>query len=132
MMRSCQRAILVIAILLTGCEPVAPPAAFRGPVISKNREQLYQQFDHEVVLVGKAQSSDRGSFVLMNDGTRVRVPDIARWPDKVNGQKVTVGGMLKRWIVSPAGDDEFTLQGAHWVPGDSILEESKKPAKKAA
>src|SRR5438105_593624 len=103
-MRQIHRLLFALAILLIGCEPVAPPAAFRGPVVSKGRGQLYQQFDHEVVLVGNAQATPaQGSLVVLADGTRVRVPDISQWPDKVKGKDVTVGGVLKRWVVSTAG-----------------------------
>jgi hypothetical protein len=114
-----------IAPLLAGCRGGgrASGNAYTGVPIYGTREELYRHFDSDVVIVGRAQTSKtEGAAVVIADGTRIRIPEMKSWPNKVEGKRVTVGGVLRRWPSQAPPEDAFTLQGARWSPGDTTFD----------
>jgi hypothetical protein len=93
--------------------------------VARDRQQLFEHLDSEVAIVGKAEArKERGVTVLLDDGTRVGVPELDPWPKKVLGKTVTVTGKLRRLATpDPQTTDAqsveiFLLEGARWRAGD--------------
>lgn len=111
---------LLLLAVAVGCRSFSKVHVPDLPV-AQSREELYKHFDHEVTLVGWAEQREKeGTVIRIEDGTRVRVPEIAKWPGRVMGQRVTARGMLKRMTdpAGPAGSpDWFILQGVRWERG---------------
>ena len=115
--------------LLAGCHGggAASKSAYNGAVIYGTREELYRHFDSDVVIVGKANTSKTdGATVVIEDGTRIRIPELKEWPKKVEDKRVTVGGVLRRWPSQAPPEDAFTIQGARWSPGDATMEQRRR------
>ena len=117
-------AIACATVLSTsGC---AQRLAADASSLARQREQLYKFEDREVTLVGDARAVDseeyRGSAVLLDDQTAVRVPEIKSWPKSARGEEVTIRGVLRRY--TPTGtrgasvDEWFTLEAVRWQKGD--------------
>jgi len=94
----------------------------QAPVVSQGREDLYKHFDSEVNVTGKAATDAKaGVMVVMDDGTRVMIPELKSWPARIAGKRVSVTGVLHRIPAPgdqpPKPEDQFVLTGVRWEPG---------------
>ena len=123
-----KRALPFIAAvcLVVGCQRSAPFYESHAARVSASKEQLYTHFDEEVIITGTAQVAPREGVVLvMDDGTRVMIPELREWPRRAAGKTVTVMGMLERVPTAmlaassdaPKPDDRFLLKGVRWKVG---------------
>ena len=125
-----KRTALLIAalLLLAGCHET--PHRYNSPIpplLSQGKEQLYRHFDREVIVTGKAEvAAKEGVVVVMDDGTRVMIPEMQEWPRRAAGKRVSVSGMLERVPTAvqasaaengPIPDDRFLLKGVRWKVG---------------
>ena len=114
-----------MVVISAGCEHTRRYES-HAPLISASKEQLYQNYDKEVVITGKAQVyPHEGVVVVMDDGTRVMIPELTEWPNRAAGQTVAVTGMLQRVPTAQLAsgsdaakpDDRFLLKGVRWKIG---------------
>src|SRR5215204_7729813 len=88
---------LMAVCLLVGCQHSGRFHESHAPRLSASKEQLYTHFDEEVIITGTAQViRPEGVVLVMNDGTRVMIPELTEWPKRAAGKTVTVMGMLQR------------------------------------
>lgn len=115
-------------LIVAGCQSTVRHAGPAAPVLSQGKEQLYQHFDSEVILSGKAAETPKeGAVVVMADGTHVMIPELEGWPRRALGERVSVEGQLERVptagaITASSGDikkpdDRFLLKGVRWRVG---------------
>ena len=122
----------LIALLICvpcACQNSSRHSSSHAPLLSRNKEQLYQNFDSEVIITGKALTVPKeGVVVAMDDGTHVMIPELPEWPRRAAGQRVSVTGMLQRvpaavmassGDVTPKPDDRFLLKGVRWKLGQA-------------
>jgi hypothetical protein len=111
--------------LIGGC---ASPSRYQEkdtPVVSQGKEDLYKHFDSEVKISGKAATDPKGGvMVVLDDGTRVFIPEMKSWPGKIDGHRVSVTGVLHRIPAPPGpgdqlskGEDRFVLNAVRWQAG---------------
>jgi len=126
--------VAVVSFLCGGCQSESRVYPSHAPRLSASKEQLYTYYDQEVVITGRAESVPReGVVVVMDDGTRVVIPELSEWPAKVAGKTVSVSGMLVRvptaTLASAGGDaakpdDRFVLKGVRWKAGKATTQKS--------
>src|SRR5207244_13177512 len=106
-------------LLVVGCHETPHRYQSPAPLLSQGKEQLYRHFDSEVIVTGKAEAVPKeGVVVVMDDGTRVLIPEMRQWPRRAAGKRVSVTGMLQRVPTAvtasaaenaPIPDDRFLL-----------------------
>jgi hypothetical protein len=114
---------VAVVMMVAGC---AQPMTADAKTTARAREQLYKYEGSDVTLVGHARMVDtpayKGAAVELDDGTRVRVPEIKSWPTFTSGDLITIRGKLRRY--TPTGttgahpDEWFTLEAVRWQKGD--------------
>jgi len=112
---------------LAGCQSAERQPPSHAPLLSSGKEELYRNYDNEVIVTGLAAAAPReGVVVVMNDGTRVLIPELPDWPRRAQGRIVSVTGMLQRvpaavtasaGDAAPKPDDRFLLKGVRWTLG---------------
>ena len=93
-----------------------------APVVSTGRDQLYKHFDSGVKVSGKAATDPAGGvMVILDDGTRIFIPEMKSWPAPMDGLRVSVTGVLHRIPAPgdqpPKGEDRFVLNAVRWQAG---------------
>ena len=126
-------AVVILIGATVGCADSSHRYPSHAPVISSSKEQLYRYYDQEVVITGRAENAAReGAVVVMNDGTRVVIPEMNAWSQRDVGKTVSVTGMLVRVptaTLASSGDvskpdDRFVLKGVRWKAGKATTQKS--------
>jgi hypothetical protein len=113
--------------VLSACQQSARHNESHAPLLSASKTELYKNYDGEVIVIGRADVvAPEGVVVVMEDGTRVMIPELKEWPQRAAGKTVSVTGMLQRVptavLASDTGnknrpDDRFLLKGVRWRVG---------------
>ena len=121
---------LLLLIIVAGCASHSRYREVDTPVISTSKVELYKHFDSEVKITGKAATDPQGGvMVVLDDGTRIFIPEMKGWPGKMDGHRVSVTGVLHRIPAPgdqpPKPEDRFVLNAVRWQAGKTATQPAK-------